>query len=117
MAFPAADSYVQRAGRTPLHAANTLAQAKHRVYGDLGDHRVIPFVIETFGACGPEATEFFEQCCAARRHRLGQEADTATWSTRTLGEYWRQRLEVAFLQTYGRGIQSRGARDWRPGLG
>eukprot|EP00899_Mesostigma_viride_P015304 jgi/Mesvir1/23775/Mv25224-RA.1 len=40
--------------------------------------RVIPFVLEEFGAMGPKTAEFFHECCGQRREdRLGLEGQTA----------------------------------------
>lgn len=111
--FPCAPSLYRRASTRPLYAAMQMEDSKRREYGDMGAHRLVPFVLETFGAWGPAAEQLFGECSEARRNLLGQEADLATWATRSFGSFWRQRLSVSFLATFGRGIQARGARDWR----
>jgi hypothetical protein len=111
--FPCAASVCRQASTRPLYAAKRMEGQKRDAYGDLGSHRLVPFVLETFGAWGPAAEELFSECTEARRNRLGQEADLASWATRSFGSFWRQRLAVSFLSTFGRGFQERGSRDWR----
>eukprot|EP00899_Mesostigma_viride_P024175 jgi/Mesvir1/4942/Mv04567-RA.1 len=62
-------------------------------------HRVVPFVLEEFGAMGPLTSAFFKECCRLREDRLDLEGQRAPWSARTWTSYWRQRLSVALTRS------------------
>ena len=111
--FPCAESHVRLASKRPYWAAMQMENDKRRQYEDLGTHKLVPFVLETFGTWEPAAGALIRECAEARRNLLGQEAEHATWATRSFSSFWRQRLAVTFLSTFGRGVQTRGARDWR----
>eukprot|EP00899_Mesostigma_viride_P016567 jgi/Mesvir1/24911/Mv16899-RA.1 len=59
----------RRTGRSGL--------AKLLAYGDVGHHRVVPFVLEEFGAMGPLTSAFFKECCRLREDRLDLEGQRA----------------------------------------
>ena len=112
--FPCARSYVGRASRERLYAATKREADKLTAYGDLGPHQLVTFAIESFGALGPGARGLVDKCARIRQDRLGQEAATASWSTRTFRSYWLQRFAVCLQRMIGRGIESRALADWVP---
>ena len=112
--FPCASTYVARASRERLYAANKREADKARVYGDMGPHRLVTFAVESFGALGPGARGLVEQCARVRHNRLVQEAATASWSTRSFRSYWLQRFAVCLQRMIGRGVESRAVADWVP---
>ena len=87
-------------------------EVKRTEYEDLGHHTLIPFVFESYGAWGPAAVKFFDGLVRKRHNRLGGEVADATWATKTLATYWRQRLSVKLYSALGRGLASRAHRDW-----
>eukprot|EP00899_Mesostigma_viride_P016438 jgi/Mesvir1/24796/Mv22048-RA.1 len=80
------------------YTADQAERAKLLAYGDVGHHRVVPFVLEEFGAMGPLTSAFFKECCRLREDRLDLEGQRAPWSARTWTSYWRQRLSVALTR-------------------
>eukprot|EP00899_Mesostigma_viride_P023234 jgi/Mesvir1/4095/Mv16057-RA.1 len=80
------------------YTADRAERAKLLAYGDVGHHRVVPFVLEEFGAMGPLTSAFFKECCRLREDRLDLEGQRAPWSARTWTSYWRQRLSVALTR-------------------
>eukprot|EP00899_Mesostigma_viride_P022595 jgi/Mesvir1/351/Mv21743-RA.1 len=80
------------------YTADRAERAKLLAYGDVGHHRVVPFVLEEFGAMGPLTSAFFKECCRLQEDRLDLEGQRAPWSARTWTSYWRQRLSVALTR-------------------
>eukprot|EP00899_Mesostigma_viride_P022928 jgi/Mesvir1/381/Mv11276-RA.1 len=97
VARPLALSPVAGASLTAGHTADRAERAKLLAYGDVGHHRVVPFVLEEFGAMGMTSA-FFKECCRLREDRLDLEGQRAPWSARTWTSYWRQRLSVALTR-------------------
>eukprot|EP00899_Mesostigma_viride_P020075 jgi/Mesvir1/28069/Mv04662-RA.1 len=98
VARPLALSHVAGASLTAGYTADRAERAKLLAYGDVGHHRVVPFVLEEFGAMGPLTSAFFKECCRLREDRLDLEGQRAPWSARTWTSYWRQRLSVALTR-------------------
>eukprot|EP00899_Mesostigma_viride_P001389 jgi/Mesvir1/11250/Mv01055-RA.1 len=98
VARPLALSHVAGASLTAGYTADWAERAKLLAYGDVGHHRVVPFVLEEFGAMGPLTSAFFKECCRLREDRLDLEGQRAPWSARTWTSYWRQRLSVALTR-------------------
>eukprot|EP00899_Mesostigma_viride_P017494 jgi/Mesvir1/25746/Mv01927-RA.1 len=98
VARPLALSHVAGASLTAGYTADRAERAKLLAYGNVGHHRVVPFVLEEFGAMGPLTSAFFKECCRLREDRLDLEGQRAPWSARTWTSYWRQRLSVALTR-------------------
>eukprot|EP00899_Mesostigma_viride_P003353 jgi/Mesvir1/13018/Mv06017-RA.1 len=90
--------HVAGASLTAGYTADRAERTKLLAYGDVGHHRVVPFVLEEFGAMGPLTSAFFKECCRLREDRLDLEGQRAPWSARTWTSYWRQRLSVALTR-------------------
>eukprot|EP00899_Mesostigma_viride_P027467 jgi/Mesvir1/7905/Mv11836-RA.1 len=99
VARPLSGRHILRAAVDAGAAAAVAERDKFASYGNVGPHRVIPFVLEEFGAMGPKTAEFFHECCQRREDRLDLEGQTAPWSARTWSSYWRQRLSLALTRT------------------
>eukprot|EP00899_Mesostigma_viride_P026275 jgi/Mesvir1/6832/Mv09013-RA.1 len=80
---PDTRTWMDHAGYT----ADRAERAKLLAYGDVGQHRVVPFVLEEFGAMGPLTSAFFKECCRLREDRLDLEGQRAPWSARTWTSY------------------------------
>jgi hypothetical protein len=63
---PLTSRYVHLAGERPGAAAEVVELEKVRVYGDVGQHRVVPFVLEEWGLMGPTTKRFYGDCMRAR---------------------------------------------------
>ena len=98
VARPLALTHVVGASLAAGHAADEAERDKLRRYGDVGHHRVVPFVLEEFGAMGPLTASFFKECCRLREDRLDLEGHRVPWSARTWTSYWRQRLSLAMTR-------------------
>eukprot|EP00899_Mesostigma_viride_P021457 jgi/Mesvir1/29312/Mv01570-RA.1 len=59
------------------YTADRAERAKLLAYGDVGHHRVVPFVLEEFGAMGPLTSAFFKECCRLLEDRLDLEGQRA----------------------------------------
>jgi len=79
-------------------AAAAVESAKVLAYGDVGQHRVVPFVLEEFGLMGPATKRFFADCTRIRGDRLDVEGRSATWSARSWSSFWQQRLCLALTR-------------------
>eukprot|EP00899_Mesostigma_viride_P022748 jgi/Mesvir1/3658/Mv14950-RA.1 len=92
------DKAIELGNKIDRYTADRAERAKLLAYGDVGHHRVVPFVLEEFGAMGPLTSAFFKECCRLREDRLDLEGQRAPWSARTWTSYWRQRLSVALTR-------------------
>jgi hypothetical protein len=110
---PLTSRYVHLAGETPGAAAARVELDKVRVYGNVGQHRVVPFVLEEWGLMGPMTRRFFGDCLRVRRDRLEVEGRYATWSARTWSSFWRQRLSVTLAKVLADCIIRRAQADYR----
>ncbi len=95
---PLSSRYIHRAAADPGHAATLVEHDKATIYGPVGHHRLIPFVLEEYGAMGSRTAAFFHECCQLREDRLDLEGQSAPWSARTWSAYWRQRLSLALTR-------------------
>ncbi|KAK3271532.1 hypothetical protein CYMTET_20126 [Cymbomonas tetramitiformis] len=75
--FPCADTYMGRASQVPLFTGAEGERQKVRLYDDVSPHRLVPFVVETFGGLGVQAKKFLEECAGARQDRHGPEVISA----------------------------------------
>eukprot|EP00899_Mesostigma_viride_P023176 jgi/Mesvir1/4042/Mv25651-RA.1 len=76
---------------------------KFASYGNVGPHRVIPFVLEEFGAMGPaharQRSFSTSAASAVKTASTSRVRPAAPWSARTWSSYWRQRLSLALTRT------------------
>ena len=110
IADPTCASYRRQAAATPLAAAAKHEERKTRLYqGDpagasypaCGNHDFVPLAYELYGGRGSAAQKWFEDLRSRRHNRLRQETEDATWSARTFGAYWTQRIGCALKRTVG----------------
>jgi hypothetical protein len=120
VAFPCCATYIRAASRNRLAAAIAHEAAKTTLYQGrrdssdypaCGNHLLVPFAVEAFGALGPAAKRFFDSCAQRRHDRLQQELEDATWATRSFRSYWLQRLMVKLRDTQGHGVLVRAMQD------
>eukprot|EP00854_Cymbomonas_tetramitiformis_P009499 gene9499-biopygen9691 len=110
--FPCADTYMGRASQVPLFTGAEGERQKVRLYDDVSPHRLVPFVVETFGGLGVQAKKFLEECAGARQDRHGPEVISAMWSTPTCMSYWGQKIMVALQGAQAFGLHSRALADF-----
>eukprot|EP00899_Mesostigma_viride_P013297 jgi/Mesvir1/21969/Mv26455-RA.1 len=79
----ALSSHVAGASLTAGYTADRAERAKLLAYGVVGHHRVVPFVLEEFGAMGPLTSAFFKEHQVAGSGRTG-------WTWRASGPHGRR---------------------------
>ena len=88
--------------RRPLVASEGAASSKEGLYGDVTPHTMLPFVVESAGALGKEATRLFQTCRRRARNQLAPQRDeVSTWSARGFSNFYLQSLSVANLRGIG----------------
>jgi hypothetical protein len=100
--------------RAPVGEALAARQERRRAeYGDVGQHRLLVFALDEYGALSPDAERLMRECIVAREDRLDLEGNLSTWSCRTFSSFWRQRLSVALVRRLASVILLRAQRDYR----
>lgn len=99
---PGAPSYARRAA-LPLRTARNMERIKKNKYRDLGiEHKakIVPFVVETYGAPGEEATKF------VRRMAAFSEDQGVGLTRRQVFQQTMQRVAVAVQKGNARMVQA-----------
>ena len=91
-------SSMPAASHTPLACALSAEADKHRKYGNVHPHVVLPLAVEHAGGLGAEAKKFFHSLVKKAKNELSEyEAGYETWSARGFSNYFLQSISVANL--------------------
>jgi len=72
----------------------------------------VPLAIETFGAWGPAAQEFFKALKQIMDNKLPKDS-THTWTTASWASYHSQKISVALQRGNAEAVLIRGRRNFR----